>query len=438
MTLTLTRLARAVQTVLTTEADQAAAEAGLVRRRRRRTGAAFVQALVLTWPHDPDASLDDLARAATDAGAPVSPQALDQRCTPQAADGLRRALARALTRAPAARPEALPLLGRFTAVYLPDRPLIPLPAAASDRWPGCGGDAGPAALKVQACREVAGGGRQLELRPGRHADARAALAVAPLPRGALRLADLGYFDPKALRAYDRQGVYWISRIQATTSVSDRHGPPGAAWEYLARPTGDRLDEPVTVGQRQRLGCRLLALRCPESVARRRRQRARAQAAKHGQAVRPERLAFCDWTVFVTNVPAALLEAAEVGVVYRVRWQMERLFKLWKSASGLGRSRSHQPERVLCEVYAKLLAVVLQHGMLLAGGGWWLGRSLWRSARVVRHGVPALTGALGRLGVLVRLLEALPRRLGRVGRIGRRRQRPATYQTLLDPQRHGLS
>ena len=79
----LTSLAQTLQTLLTTEAEQAARQTGCVRRVRILNGATFVQTLVLGWLHQPDASLDALAEFAADLGADLTPQALDQRLTPR-------------------------------------------------------------------------------------------------------------------------------------------------------------------------------------------------------------------------------------------------------------------------------------------------------------------------------------------------------------------
>ena len=54
-------LAAALQTHLTDDAEEAAKDAGFVVRKRKITGAGFVQGLVLGWLDDPDAKLDDLA-----------------------------------------------------------------------------------------------------------------------------------------------------------------------------------------------------------------------------------------------------------------------------------------------------------------------------------------------------------------------------------------
>ena len=88
-------------------------------------------------------------------------------------------------------------------VYLLDSTTIPLPAALADVWRGCGGSttgAGRAALKVQVRWEVVRGTLDgIRRSAGRESDARAERARTPLPAGALRVADLGYFDLDSCR-----------------------------------------------------------------------------------------------------------------------------------------------------------------------------------------------------------------------------------------------
>ena len=89
---------------------------------------------------------------------------------------------------------------------------------------------------------------------------------------------------------------------------------------------------------------------------RRRQRARADARRKGRTVSDRHLALLAWNVFISNVPATMLSAQQVAQLYPVRWQVELVFKLWKSESPWIGSRCR--ERVLCELYAKLIAAVL--------------------------------------------------------------------------------
>jgi hypothetical protein len=443
VTTTIAQLADTLQTLFTTSAQQLAADSGFIRRQRIVSGPSFAQGLVFTWLDNPHATLDDLAVAVAPEGQTLAPQSLDERFTPQAADFLRRLLLDAVSHVVAAQPTAVHLLRRFSGVYLLDSTGVALPAVLAELWPGCGGGGDPAvgqaALKVQVCYELTSGALEgLSLHPGRAADNTAALASQPLPAGSLRLADLGYFDLDVLHTYDRQQVYFVSRLQPKTALYDADGRKWKLGALLAARASDRLDEWVTVGTKQRLRCRLLAVRCPEGVAAQRRRRLTVQAAKHGRRVSAEGRLLCDWTVFICNAPAWLLSLQEAWVLYRVRWQIELLFKLWKSHGGVDESRSGQPYRVLCEVYAKLLAMVVQHWLLLVGGGSFSARSLRKAARVVRRLAACVAAALGRRRELRRVLRLLAGVLRRSGRVNRRRRRPSTYQTLLNPAKNGLT
>src|SRR6185437_1695170 len=107
-------------------------------------------------------------------------------------------------------------------------------------------------------------------------------------------------------------------------------------------------------------CRLLAARVPAEVARQRQERLRQDATAQGRNLSPEVEALAHWTVFVTNVPTGLLSLDEALEIGRARWQIELLFKLWKRDGQIDESTSGKPNRVLCELYAKLVAMIVQH------------------------------------------------------------------------------
>ena len=124
-----------------------------------------------------------------------------------------------------------------------------------------------------------------------------------------------------------------------------------------------------------MSCRLIAVRVPAQVTAERRRRA---ARKKGQTVSRVSLQLAAWTIFVTNVPVEKLSVQEALVRGRCRWQIELLFDLWKTHGKVGQSRSAQPWRILCEVYAKLLAMVIQHWLVLVSCWHYPDRS-WRTA-----------------------------------------------------------
>ena len=63
---------------------------------------------------------------------------------------------------------------------------------------------------------------------------------------------------------------------------------------------------------------------------------------------------------ITNVPADILTLAEAMVLLKIRWQIELLFKLWKSHGRVDEWRTKKPARIVCEIYAKLIGLVVQH------------------------------------------------------------------------------
>src|SRR5262249_2742602 len=160
--------------------------------------------------------------------------------------------------------------------------------------------------------------------------------------------------------------------------------------YLRRQPTNLVDVPILLGAAERLACRLIAVRVPEEVANRRRQQARHKARDHGRTPAAEDLELLGWSLVVTHSTAAELTWKAVVVLYRARWQIELLFKLWKSHNGLARCRAGAPALELLAVfYAKLLGVLLQHRLLLATAWLVARRSLRQAARVLRDELKAL-------------------------------------------------
>lgn len=429
----LAHVAEAMQHVLTTVAEEAARDTGCVRRARAFSGASWVQALVFGCLGTARPSLAALVQTAAALGVVVTPQALDQRFTPEAAACLERVLAAAVAATVAADPVAIPLLRRFAGVYVLDSTSIALPAALAPLWPGCGNGAQPTAatLKLGVRLELATGALAgPTLAAGRTHDRAIALATAPLPPEALRLADLGFWKLDDLRDVSAAGGFWLSRLQAQAAVFDAAGQRWAVGGLLARQGRDEVDLPVTLGVGHRLPARLLARRVPSDVAAARRRRLRAEAKRRGQALSKARLALADWLIFVTNVPVARLNLAEALVLARARWQIELLFKLWKSHGHVDESRSAQPWRVLCELYATLIAMVVQHWTLLLGCWAFPDRSLPKAAQAVRHHALPLALAMRSRHRLRAALATLCACMTAGCRINPRRTKPNTYQLLL--------
>ena len=77
-------------------------------------------------------------------------------------------------------------------------------------------------------------------------------------------------------------------------------------------------------------CRLIAYRAPQELADKRRREANKAAEKKGRTPKQESLNRLNFTFLLTNVPSEIWKAEVVGTIYTIRWQIELIFKGWKS------------------------------------------------------------------------------------------------------------
>lgn len=430
------QVSQAMQTVLTTVADAAARTTGFVQRVSKCTGALFTQTLVLGFLSNPQATREELAQTAATLGLTISQQGLDQRMTETAADCLLAVLDEAAATVLAADPVAIPLLARFNGVFIQDSTLIDLPATLAHIWRGSGNqhtaaDAS-ARLKLSVRLNLTTGaltGPHTD--HGLTSDHTIPLQDAPIPAGALRIADLGFFELAVLRAIGEADGYWLTRPQVTTVMTDQDGQRLDLPTFLAAQETTTVDVPIRLGACAQLKCRLLAVRVPQEVADQRRRRVYAEAKRRGRTPNATQLLLADWTIFVTNVPPEQLNVREALILGRARWQIELVFKLWKSHGQIDEWRSAKAGAILCELYAKVIAMILQHWIMLVGCWAYANRSLTKAAATVRKQALCLATTLREGGQLATAITIIADCLAVGCRINKSQKRPHTYQLLLD-------
>jgi hypothetical protein len=342
--------------VLTTVAAEAATRPGFLQRRRKLTGALFVQILGLGWLSNPPAGVAALTRPAAALGAGLRRQGLSQRFGRPAAELRKAVLEAAVIQVVTAHPVAVPLLARFTGVDVLASSTVSLPADLAEEWPGCGGrtaGAGRAALKLgvelDLCTGTLAGP---SLAPGREQDRASALPHAAAPKDRLRVTDLGFWSLEVVGDIAAQEGFWLSRLNLQVGVFvGGERLELATWldQQGTAPVDVAVDVAVDLGVAARLPARLLAVRVPQDVADERRRQFTAAARREGKPPPAPTLQLAGWTLLVTNVPAARLRVAEALVLARARWQIELLFKLWKQHGRIDEAHSAHPWAVLCEL-----------------------------------------------------------------------------------------
>jgi hypothetical protein len=422
-----------LQSILEERANELARETGCIKRERKFSGADLVQTLVFGWQQHPDASLEQLASTAEVREVSVTDTAVHKRFTPECAKFL-HAVLEEMTRevVQAAHEVPIRLLRRFSAVILEDSSSIALPDELAEAWRGCGGNQSHTAAAVKLhtrCELKRGRLEGPKLTDGRTSDHASPFNEQEVQPGSLQVEDLGYFSLERLAARRRAGAYSLTRYRAGTALYSTQGQRLQVAGVAPRRVGQLKELHVLVGATARLPMRLLLLRVPKKIADKRREDLLADAQRRQQPVSEETLRLADWTCLLTDVSAQRLRFEEALVLLRERWQMELLYKLWKQHGQIDEWRTSNPWRVLCELYAKLIGVILQHWLIVLFAWHDPQRSLVKLAQVVRDTSWTLMEALAGQRSLRPALRLIGRRMRSGCQMNKRSKHPNSAQLL---------
>ncbi len=428
------RAGAALQALFGPLAEQAAQDSQVIVRRRKFTPISLAETFVLGFLKKPLASVEELARMAAQTGVDVTPQAVDQRYTPPLVEFFKALFCLATKQIVATDKVLAPLLERFSSVTLLDSSTIALPEELHEQYPGCGGSygGGAAALKLQTELELRTGAvAHVEIEAGRASDAKTPRQTVRRGPGSLRVSDLGYFDLSVFADMTQAGEYYLSRLQFGTRVLSPEGRPLDLLAWLKKHADPFVNQPVLLGKAQRLPSRLIAWRVPAEQAARRRQKLRQYTReRYGKEPTAERLAWCDWTILVTNAPEELLTPEEAVVLYRARWQIELLFKRWKSQDRVALLRGSTVVRQMVEVWARLLAALLQHWLVVTCAWGDATKSISKVCEAVRDFVGRLASSMNDAEALERVLRDLCASIAKTCRRNPR-SNPGTFELLND-------
>jgi hypothetical protein len=381
---------------------------------------------------------------------PVTRQALDQRFTPQAVEFLKASFAHVLAQTldwSPAQPQAAALRASFGALYLLDSTGFDCPDTLKEIFPSCGGAGSAANIKVLLRYElIAGRLEPLQVLAGKRSDQGQSLRAAELLQAnELQLQDKGFYDSKAWQAAGQRGAYLLMPLphSLTLWLSPAPDQPEVLLDLaaaLALSEADRVEwSGLQAGKEgHRAGpLRLVAFRLSESSAGRQRRGLRESMRTRGRTPSAKALQLAGWLLLLTNAPATKLPAAMMSYVYRLRWQVELIFRQAKSVLRLNKTESANPHRVQAEIWARLICAILLfswHAQVSA--------ECWRRhqceasfeklVRMTQHWGHALARAfLGGPAVLLQELRTLWRQLLVNARKGRQKSRPTTWENLFN-------
>lgn len=200
---------------------------------------------------------------------------------------------------------------------------------------------------------------QLSLRCFTQNDQSASSEILPwCSKGDLVIRDLGYFALSAFAAMIDKGVHFVSRLKYGVKLYDLNGKEIVLASLLKRK--GRADRWVYIGADKKVKVRLVMIPLAAAQAAEKRRKARQdrdQRLNHSKA-------YYQWpgcTVLITTVEQSTWSYCDVERAYKVRWQIEIIFKSWKSGfhfQALLHERCDNENRAKTCIYLLLLCMCL--------------------------------------------------------------------------------
>ena len=347
--------------------NQLASESGFVQRKSALDGYSFVVAMTFGNLLSVSRSLCSLLGTISDI---VTRSGFHQRIDESAVLLMKMVLERTLKEISRNRCYLSPgVFRRFDRVLVWDSSRWGVHKSLKKIFKGNGGDASSAVVMLQYAYDVKSSILEFfDIGSGTLNDVSYADQLAEsVHRRDLVLMDRGYYSSKIFRAIGDRGAYYISRLKAEYVL---YLEIDGVYEKLnmlklLRRNKDRciVEFEVSLGiQKEKVPARIVCVRLPNEKANKKIRKLRKNAKKRGEQVSKARLAYARWTIFVTNVPREKLSAIEIAEMYRLRWQIELVFKQLKSTFRINQINHRNECRLQCEIYAILIMSALAQYM----------------------------------------------------------------------------
>lgn len=379
-------LSTKLQELLEKEAEKLSKESKFVIRNSKLTGEKFAKGLIFGWQGNPDASLHQLKKTLDIFGVKISEQGLDKRFSKESAEFMELLLNKVLSILTISSQLNSELINKFSDIKIYDSSSIYLPTDLIEHWTGPGGTKGSkvnSVIKLSTSLSLKTGSLKIVLEDGFvHDNNSELIRKDKIEKGALLIKDLGYYSLECFKEISRHQAYYCSRLKSDTKVFSLSGKEINLVNLMANK--NFIDKDVFLGKSQQLKCRMVIVRLPEQLREQRIEKLFKKAIREGKKISERKLSLSNFNIFITNLSPQELNLEELLILMKSRWQIELLFKLWKSYCKIDESRSEKPYRILTELYAKLIGVIISHNLMIIGMWKHLDRSMFKAIQVIQQ------------------------------------------------------
>ena len=356
--------------------DEIAKETGFIKRKRLFTANDFLSLLFQIHGNLVDCSLQELCtKILMKQEIAVSRTAIDKKFTSEAVVFLQRIIQELMLEQQLLHPSVLNLSDDwpFTSIRVLDASFVSVPDH----------------LKARACKTRQTSAKiqfELNILTGESTflcvdldnvnDVRMGARRVPfIEEHELCLQDLGYFSFDQFEKIEENKGFFITKLRSDVYVALKNPFPSfhpngevvqsslyhrvdlvALCKNLA--PGEYLElEGVHFGRDAHFPARCILFSHDESQKEQKIQRIQRRTVQSGKKPKQVVQDLAGITVCMTNLPESI-SASQVIELYRLRWQVELIFKVWKSYLEIDHFKLMKQERWLCHLYGTLLVLLI--------------------------------------------------------------------------------
>jgi hypothetical protein len=257
----------------------------------------------------------------------------------------------------------------FTAIRIMDSTEFQLPAQMAKEFPGFDGDGTAACAQLQFEYDLLSGKiNHLSIDKARTSDVHYANETnGSLKAGELVLRDLGYYTLQMYKAIEERNAYFVSRLKTQVIIYEQQNGTfkeltyQAIIERLQNGSDKYIDIEVYIGKEGKQPVRLIANLLESEAVNRRIKRKKIRKRKLNE----EDELWTQFNLFVTNVSRQTAAAEDIYHLYKLRWQIELIFKSWKSILKIHLVRPMKIYRFKCYLKSKLIWIMINWDIVMS-------------------------------------------------------------------------
>lgn len=343
--------------------NKIAREVGFIQRERKLSGFKFLDMLLFTHFNHKELSLNDLSiQLLTRYGITMSGQSIDERFTECAVVFFRTVLERVLKKN--IRNHTSISFTKYGKVRIKDSTSFQLPENMKDKYKGSGGASSNASIRIQFEYDLKEGSIiELSIHPFNVQDmTNAGETINSIEPGDLVIRDLGYIKIEYLeQIQEKQSAYYLNRLHSGTNAYELIGGKYVEVDFvklhkfLKKHEMTCMEKVVYLGKKNKLRSRMIVELIPENKYEERVRKIKRKACKNSRNVGKNAKARMALNIFITNTE---IETNQVRNLYTLRWQIELMFKIWKTIGEIHKVKKMKTQRFEVFLIAKLIWITI--------------------------------------------------------------------------------